>query len=279
MNEIDLQTILDRSGVQPPYWAFKRVSGGADGVTASFIPEHQMEDEIGPIAAAEAGRHLAILGSCAASSIADAGRKYYLAVKATLTRAECWPGTGSELEATAEIVNLDRRQLKARAVLSAGVPIFTLDCTYKILTAALFEKFYGGRRHCGNLIVTESPYRMPIPFGDLTELPGGLAPTCGPVDENACAGHFPNFAAWPVAVVMHSLSRLAGRALQKDLGRPCSYSVVRAEIEADTLAFSSEVLQLKTTRIFTGGCDHHYHCFATSGERTVGEMKLELQEC
>lgn len=277
MNEIDLQTILDRSGVQPPYWAFKRVSGGADGVTASFIPEHQMEDEIGPALSLRRKR-----GDI--SPFWDPAQPHPLLMRDASITWLLRPhslvrSAGSELEATAEIVNLDRRQLKASAVLSAGVPIFTLDCTYKILTAALFEKFYGGRRHCGNLIVTESPYRMPIPFGDLTELPGGLATTCGPVDENACAGHFPNFAAWPVAVVMHSLSRLAGRALQKDLGRPCSYSVVRAEIEADTLAFSSEVLQLKTTRIFTGGCDHHYHCFATSGERTVGEMKLELQEC
>ena len=41
MNEIDLPDHF----LSWYYLAFKRVSGGADGVTASFIPEHQMEDE------------------------------------------------------------------------------------------------------------------------------------------------------------------------------------------------------------------------------------------
>ena len=276
MNKIDPQILLRRAAVQPPYFAFGDIWSIEDGLTASVVPEHQMEDEIGPIAAAEAGRHLAILGSCAAAAIADDTKLYYLATRVVLQRTEFWPGTGDPLFAATTITERSRRGLTAHATLYSGEPIYWMDCFYSVLPAKIFERLFEQYRVPYPEDIPGTPYRFPVALDSITSLPDGLSATCGPLPAGACAGHFPEFPAWPVALVMHCISRLAGRALQQHVGRQCSYSVVHADVVAEHLAFAVDKLWLRALHISSDGDMHTFDCLATNAEKTIGAVTVTM---
>ena len=50
------------------------------------------------------------------------------------------------------------------------------------------------------------------------------------LDPGQCAGHFPECAVWPVALIMHSLGRVAGNLLHRRLNRDARYSVISAQV-------------------------------------------------
>jgi len=280
MNDLSPSILFQRQAVQPPYFAFTRVCSTDRGVTATFTPEHPMEYEAGVIAAAEAGRHLAILGACAAAAKADDDKKlYYLATTALLSRTAFWPGHASELQASAEVIEVTRRELIATGKILAPHPIYTLRCSYQILSDRMFDRIFAAYRQPHLIQSVQSPYSKSIPIDDITPIEGGLAATVGPLHPSACAGHFPNLPAWPVALVMHTLSRLAGYALQRLVRRQCSYSVVQAEVSAEHLAFADQQLSLCVTHESPIQQPTHYalHCIASIDQHTVAIMQLILE--
>ena len=92
-----------------------------------------------------------------------------------------------------------------------------------------------------------------------------------------CAGHFEGFPAVPVAVLMHALSRVAGRAFRSPGGGcPGRYRVERADIRADRLAFSDDALSLHARRLADDGGRARFDCEAWRGVERVGSMGLWL---
>lgn len=87
---IDLCTLFERIKIRSPYFALEDLTLDENNILSAVIPvQHSLEMEIAPIVAAEAGRHLAILGTCSAGlSNVNSGRHYYLAHKAELKRIE-----------------------------------------------------------------------------------------------------------------------------------------------------------------------------------------------
>lgn len=88
MIEIEPEAILSRIAVQRPYFSFGRLFMGSDGtVHGEFVPEQPTEWERGLVSAAEVGRHLAILGSIAATATTEEStRVYHLATRALFIR-------------------------------------------------------------------------------------------------------------------------------------------------------------------------------------------------
>ena len=80
--------LLQRICVRPPYFALRGLRSPEPGVCVAWVePEQPLGAEAGPIAGAEAGRHLAILGSAAiASRSPDGDQRYYLARAAHFER-------------------------------------------------------------------------------------------------------------------------------------------------------------------------------------------------
>src|SRR5918995_197603 len=80
--------LFSRIEVCPPYFALTDVRRTDDGgVSAQVRICQSLGDEIGPVSAAETGRHLAILGSVAAAfANPSAKRHFYLAFDAELRR-------------------------------------------------------------------------------------------------------------------------------------------------------------------------------------------------
>ena len=107
-------------------------------------PEHPMLAETGPIYA-EAGRHLAILGSCAAAmNNPTRARHYYLAREAYLERSTAPVAPQALLTCNAEADFTDKRTAHANCSLFVrDEKLFTLDVSYSVLSEALFTRFYG----------------------------------------------------------------------------------------------------------------------------------------
>lgn len=253
---LDAASLHQRIEVSAPYFALRDVRLVADGIaTATIDREYGMGLEAGVISTAEAGRHMAILGSMAAASLQPTSeRHFYLAHRA---RVAAFPvssdaersGRGLRVSAQA---TLQRRTARAetRLTLENGEPLFVMTVEYKVMVESLFMRF---------VAKPGSPACEPLPVA------GGDAPALSLADVqrvNAdearaeltvrafdCAGHFPGCPALPVAKLMHALALVAGSVLspleERKVGaeRP-SYHPELAEIEADSLAFAGDQLAL-----------------------------------
>src|SRR5690606_7878899 len=140
-----------------------------------------------PISAAEAGRHLAILGSCAAARLRPEDEQhFYLAQQAVLTRLHPGPlpRAGGLLSGEATATFTGRRAARARCTLSSaeGRPLFALEVTYAVLAAPLFHRLHADARvelrradrpRLGADVIDlaamrRNPFALPLPLGPRT---------------------------------------------------------------------------------------------------------------
>jgi hypothetical protein len=237
--------------VRDPYFAFQRFDVESETVTSTFAAEQPLVDEVGPIGIAEAGRHLAILGSCAAAmSNSTRARHYYLAREAYVERTQApVPADVALLTARATGSMRDKRSAQAECELFAGDDkVFSLDVSYSVLSEALFTRFYGKYAtepdHVTQL-QRVNPYRSSIPL-DIFENDGNrLRGTLGVIGKERCAGHFTRFPCLPVAALAHCLSRAAGALFVRREGQALKYSVESAEVSAKELAFAGTRLDIE----------------------------------
>jgi hypothetical protein len=285
--------------VRPPYYALTGVGLREPGfVHARVRPEHPLGHEVGPLAAAEAGRHLAILGACAASSIRQpVGRHYYLAHRARLVRRqrEVTVHSGATFEATAQSATRTGREATALGMLRATGSkdvLYELDVSYKVLSQPAFQRVFAAHRKdlrvaprddlCASdarlASLRRNPYQEALPLEITDRAPQGVRASLSVVSAELCAGHFPFYPALPVAVLMHALSTLCGEALRVRWGDAMYYRVMNAEVQAERLAFAGERLLFAASyRQSSADCER-YEATATLQDGTpIGRMNLELE--
>jgi 3-hydroxymyristoyl/3-hydroxydecanoyl-(acyl carrier protein) dehydratase len=283
--------------VRAPYFALdKVVTVGPGKVEASVRPEQPRGSELGPLPAAEAGRHLAIIGSCACASLApELGKHFYLAQRAVLERTFV-PGTvlAAPLRARAEALHRDRRVASAKCVLTDALdrPLYQLSVTYQVLQERLFQRMFSA--HKQELRASErstdvaarssfshmrrNPYQSALPLVAM-ELSAARGVALLPeVTSQLCSGHFPLYPAMPIALLMHGLSGLAGDVLRERLGDDMRYAVARAEVKADRLVFAGQSLTFEANWVRHEVGQHVFLTQARISDGTVvGEMKLVLE--
>lgn len=262
-------------GVRPPYFALTDVNLAGVEIQATAVAESPAFAEVGPMPAAELGRHAAIVGlSIAAFQQVDDNRRFYLARHAVCRYTPNPAPYGAPVHFTGRLLDLDKR--KARAAVeatAAGEPLASFEVDYTVLTAPAFERLF--RVH-GRL----TPHAH-SPYGSLlaTAWHGTTEVVEQVVDElpiGACVGHFDGYPALPVAVLMGQLSYLAGRL------HDAPYRVVRGEVEASDLIWAGERAVFRVARDGisddhdTSGA-HRYRCEAWAGDRKVAAMTLWLR--
>jgi 3-hydroxymyristoyl/3-hydroxydecanoyl-(acyl carrier protein) dehydratase len=274
--------------VRDPYFAFQTFEVQSQTVLTTVAPEHPLGDEIGPIAAAEAGRHLAILGSCAAAlENPTRARHYYLAREAYIERtAAAVPATLAVLGCSAKASFSDKRNASAQCVLLAqDTPLFSLDVSYSVLSESLFQRFYGQHEVAPDTVtplVKANPYRSSTPLHVLQADDRRLLASMGVITKDMCAGHFQRFPCMPVAALMHCLSRAAGALFAHRAGAALAYSVEIAEVSARELAFAGASLQLEATHIGGHARGDKFSARAVSDAgKVIGELMVVLkpQDC
>lgn len=272
----DIEQLIE---VKRPYFSLNDFMVSDEGVTATLEREQPMENERGCMAAAEVGRHLAILGSCAlAIKNPIKSKHYYLAHRAKLTRIFDPDTVGAiNLKADSYTTYLDKRKGEAHSKLySDEKHIFDLKVEYHIIKEQIFHKLYKDK-----VVDYEpglnSPYAEVYKLEDIKYKFNKLEAKLGPLTPQQCSGHFDKIPCLPVAVLMHALSRSAGKLLCHQVGNDTTYKVYSADIHAENLAFSGDIVLIHIE--FTGSRDgvYSYNCKAgNSRGENYGRMELKL---
>jgi 3-hydroxymyristoyl/3-hydroxydecanoyl-(acyl carrier protein) dehydratase len=265
--------------VRDPYFAFQRFDVDSETVTSAVAAEHPLVNEVGPIGGAEAGRHLAILGSCAAAMANPTrARHYYLARDAYIERTSApVPPDATQLVARAKGSLLDKRTAQASCTMSAGGDhLWSLDLQYSVLSEALFTRLYGKfATEPDNVTPLQkiNPYRSSLPFEILENDGNRLRGTLGVLRREFCAGHFTRFPCLPVAVLMNCLSQTAGAMLAVRAGIPnLKYTLECADVFATELAFAGTRIHLEGTFVANHrrGDQFHVRAVTESGTQIGG---------
>lgn len=273
--------IFSRIDVLPPYYALHDVAIDDRGdVTARAMIEQPLGAEIGPVSGAEAGRHLAIIGSLAAALENTAeGRHHYLATDAEVRRAKKVPEDATELVLRAHGSILDKRTAHAMVTAEAenGKRVCSLSCYYAIVEYDTMRFFFADH-------LRETPAGEANPFLELIEpeqvdIAGGhIEVDLGTVAAATCAGHFDGLPAMPVAYLMSNVTSAAGRLLRKQSGDDeLRFSIAEGSVRADGLAFAGEQVRLTGEHQGTryGNEWVYMEAFSTDDKR-VGAVHLKL---
>ncbi|MBT2370449.1 hypothetical protein [Pseudomonas fluorescens] len=243
MKALSIPMICNRIAVQAPYFAFTTLEGENQTIRGEFIPEQDTGYETGPVAVAELGRHLAILGSCAAVILGTEEKTYYLASKGRLSLfGKPQPRGEGKYHATAQVIAQDKRTLKVHAVASDGVPFAHLDCEYTILSDALFSKTFRNYHSAPVPVPTVSPYTQPIALEYETSHDLTLTARSQPLTPGCFSGHFVEYPTWPVAIIADTVSQVMSRLLHDILGERVHYRVAHFDVQALRLISASDPL-------------------------------------
>ncbi len=283
-----MDEIFGLISVRPPYCALEDVELGTGSVTATVRRSYPMKQERGAIAAAEAGRHLAIAGAGAAATRNPMpGKHFYLARKARIERVE--DGSGNSIRASAstrfqvEAVSegVLKRRASAQAVLKQEqadriVDLFRLRVEYDVVSPAIYARMTRGLPAISmDALREENVFDVPlVPVLDAD----GTARVELQVRPEFCFGHFPEYPAFPVAKLMHLLSNLAGDHLALRLETPgLGYTVKRAEVAAEQLPFAGSLVTLCSVYVGQERDEtHRITCEARIGDEVCGAMDLFL---
>lgn len=262
--------------VRAPYYALRDARTLAPGRVEAFVSAEQSLDmEAGLLAAAEAGRHMAILGSMACATLrpSDKTRCYFLAERALLSSPQevslldSTTGHARQLRVSANALSSREREGAAECTVHDGSDhlLFTLRVGYKVVPEKVFRRLFAAFR----VDMRQSPrsderdrhpeavqrsyeFRRRNPY--LKRLNLSIVALNGEqirgelpnIPADACAGHFPLYPALPVAVLMEVFSNAGGALLRTRLANPAlRYRVRNADILAAKLVFAGQSIVLE----------------------------------
>lgn len=264
--------LLDRICVRAPYFALRQLRYDASVLQATASYPGVRGREYGPMPGAEISRHAAIAGlSVAALAQPDSSRRYYLAQEATYQGRFNRVPFGHDVQFTAELLGLDKRQARSRIVAHAlGETVAEVEVLYTILTDMAFSRLFRHR---------QQPEFLGAGLQDLAALPSGttrregdrLIREIASIPAAACAGHFDGYPAMPVAILMGQLAQLAGEAF----GGP--FHIPSASVQASDFCWAGEAARFEVAPRQVTALRTTYACSAHADDRLVGQMTLTLE--
>ncbi len=268
-HEIAKEHLLQRICVRPPYFALEHISLEGERFTAYAKAETPIALEPAPMSAAELGRHAAISGlSLIALLQKDDDRRYYLAQKADCNYFKHEAPFGSQVKFEAKPLEVDKRAARVSVQTSVnGEAIAQFTISYTILTERTFERLFARYQ--------KPTYPLPSPYANLLsenfERGETWAETRITIPAWACVGHFDNYPALPVAMLMSQLSYLAGQVM----GQP--YFVPKGLVEANDLCWADKEVIFRAELMAMEGNSSRFSCSASIEGQVVGHMSVWLE--
>lgn len=262
--------LLNRLGITHPYFALEDIAVEGERLEATAVAEAHTFFEDGPMAAAEIGRHAAIAGQCSiALAQRDDRQRFFLANAAECNYVSNDAPYGTPLRFVATLASLEKRRAVARVLVTAkGKPVAEIEAKYTILPQVTFERLF--RTHRIPTPPAANPYGTLL--SEAFDGDSDWAEQLLTIPVGHCTGHFDNYPALPIALVMGQLSYLAGQLM----GTP--YRVTRGSVHANDLCWAGEKIRFSARRLGSEGDLHHYVCLAeTTEKREVGRMDLWLE--
>lgn len=286
---IDIDAIAERIAVHRPYFAFSklyRLPEPTWDIYGVFTPEQPLGMEHGPICTAEAGRHLAILGSCAAVLPLDSAegidsRTYYLAHRARwdMRGAVALP-PGTELTARARITMRSRNSVTAHTELLAGDTVLgVLEVSYHVLPSPIFKRKFRKLyvKEESSTFPVASPYTRALPLTFDTPRRHALTSYLKHSGYTHSSGHFADYPTWPVAVVMYGISQSLGELIRHGLPDARAYRIVRADIEATELIPLGAPLTFRSHIEHVAGTTCEVQSVAHAGDEQMATLHATLR--
>ena len=268
VSEVLPNDLLSRICVRPPYFALRNVRLEGDFLVADAKAELPQGLALGPMRPGDLSRHGAIAGLCAlALKQKDDERRYYLASSATFTGCLSQAPYGAQLRFEAEVTSFGKREGSVFiTAYNYQERIATLDVTYTILTTSLFERLNAHRRQH-----TPRVELKPVTVNDISWRGNTGLYQIPTLPVEMCAGHFDDFPAAPVALLMDQLAQIA----EQFVDRPSF--IAYGQIEADRLCWAGEPVDLSMTKVSGDMLETQLQGMITSAATPVGKMQLLLR--
>ncbi len=261
--------ILERIRVKPPYYALQNERMLGATFCAEATADLAQHRAAGAMRAGEVSRHGAIAGSCAlALAQKDAAPRFYLATQASYTGYPVAADYGVAVTFEAEVRTLGRRQATATVRAHIGGQLLAeLEVTYSVVNPAIFARLNGDRRQ--NTLTTDTLRPLvgyPVSWRDNV----GVC-TVPNFPLGTCAGHFDEYPAAPVALLMDQL----GYVVDSSLAR-AAY-VAEVEVSADQLCWAGEEVSFTMEKCIDDSEQARFEGGIESNGTTIGTMKLRMQ--
>ncbi|MFE0063409.1 hypothetical protein [Streptomyces sp. NPDC059003] len=278
-------TPLDVKGricVTPPYFALTELCSDTPGEATAFVPvEASPGRQASDINITEVGRHLAILGLCAASSLNESpGRHYYLARSA---RGE-WlapyqeqanhPNVGFQGWARASFENRCQATARTRLTRDDGIPIAQMQVDYQVMSQSAFAHFFGQPQALPLGAPYPNPYGQPPPLKGVKVHEGGASAELD-VTPMLCPGHFDGYPALPVAFTSTAMTTLIDHFVARG-DEAARWLPVYSELEAEQLPWAGKRLTITATPATGKTTDSAILCVAQIDGNPITTMAIDI---
>lgn len=265
--------------VTPPYYALGDLVSPAPGLAGATVPVQTSTGRQATfINIAEAGRHLAILGLCAAATTnPSTGRHYYLAHRGVGRMYPPAP-TLTTLHGTASARMTGRNRAVAETELrdSDGNLVARLDLEYLVMSTLVFRRLMGPATE-PDATEPASPYSAPAPLVDVAaDARSGTAKLA--VEAAMCRGHFDGFPALPVSVAGYATFALFDHVLEAAAGPDARWQAGLYRLQADHLAAAGQTCTVDVEPSAPAEPEVHDSAFTgtlRSGDRNIFSIQLD----
>lgn len=275
---------LDRICVQPPYFSLEQVTQEGDWLRATVAPARPGLESPIVQQLAEAGRHMAILGSCAVRlhHPTPDGRVYYPVREA---RLKAWASVTlpPQCVVKARKTTIDIRASVATAETHLctldGQVLASFDVTYHIIPEAEFETLFSAHAQPTNEGSGVDPYQyFPSPIL-WDSSPGRAEMRLGPVDKERCLGHFVGYPAYPVSIMLRDIFATIDAAIQAEYGAGTLWNISGGSCHTLRFVFAGEAPTINAIRTATGISGEHWRCELSVGTEIAAwfDMTLAVQ--
>ena len=311
----EIQSIID---VSRPYYNLcneRLVADNGQTFGKAFVctvkPEMPIGSEIGPVCAAEAGRHLAIAGSVAAALYQPSsrpGKYYYLALDNNLSTSlppdneffsdamKDYSDGHYHIIIYAICSDLSKKSATSQVLMkfldSLGGGMWHLRTTYAVTSVTAPDEMIEDSKHFDS---SYSPYAQfqhpnsyttmlaPAPaLGDRASQTLTLRSSIPTISAEICLGHFDNNPAFPIAFMCAYLFDLAGKTIGKLAGKEIKFMQACTTINdvpsssgARVKHIKGDIESLKLLYAVTHGLD--FYCEAEEVDTAESIFSVELK--
>ncbi|WP_430811317.1 MULTISPECIES: hypothetical protein [unclassified Carboxylicivirga] len=232
-----------------PYNSLKDIQTENNSVSAIFDQELFDSSQIAGITLAEAGRHIAILGSLAVANINPVKNKhFYLASKAVIKRVHNRPCLSKTYKGEMNALEFTKKHGLAEGAIydQDGEVLYTAQVEYSVLTVQLFERFFRKYRSAEFRSEGFSPYGDVVTLYDMNLCVDTSFATLGEVRPEWCLGHFDHYPALPVAQISQGLMNLAANQNQLVKNMKDPFCIKEVKMNAESFIFAGQELSFKS---------------------------------
>jgi len=283
---------LERICVQPPYFDLEDMTVDGDFVEAAVRTAIPSDREDHAVSLLDAARHLAVLGSCAASRRCPIpGKVYYPLVKMHMSELR----EPRPLPARHRVEPVDRVRFRARctefdlrssrATATAelldreGGLIVAVGVEYHVIPEEQFVSLFRDRAKPTHEHSGANPYAswraLPRPEHEDSRVRVDL----GKVSSDHCLGHFVGFPALPVSMMGRDAVQLIAEGIAHQNGwHRALLTLVRGSVDAFSFVFAHESATMTARRVGNGEAGHHevWECRVNCSGRLAARFEFEL---